>query len=80
MSIVFFQKDDQSGLLKNYLLDSKHAFNDEVTSNLTQLLYGKTQEELALQRMQNDIIVLNFYYDTPIITRYLQILFKNLKR
>ena len=50
-------------------MDSKHAFNDEVTSNLTQLLYGKTQEELALQRMQNDIIVLNFYYDTPIITK-----------
>ena len=57
-------------MLNNYLMDSKHAFTDEVTSNLTQLLYGKSRSELALQRMQNDIIVLNFYFDTPIITRY----------
>ena len=50
-------------------MDSKHAFTDEITSNLTQLLYGKTKAELAAQRMENDIIVLNFFFDTPIITR-----------
>ena len=51
------------------MLDEKFAFTDEFTSNLTQMLYGKTKKELAVHRMKNDIAVLNFYFDTPIITK-----------
>ncbi len=44
-------------------------FTDEVTANLTQMMYNMTRLELAKKRFEDDIVVLNFFFDTPIITR-----------
>lgn len=58
-----------SGMLENYLEDPGFVFTDEMTSNLTQLMYGKNRSQLAMDRFKNDITILNFFFDTPIITR-----------
>ena len=50
-------------------MDPDYVFTDPVTDNLTQLLYSKNKSELATERFKNDITVLNFFFDTPIITR-----------
>ena len=65
----YFSPDDHTGIMKNYLLDPEHAFTDEITDNLTQILYSKNKTQLASDRMSNDIVVLNFYFDTHIISR-----------
>ena len=60
---------DQSGRLANYLLDPRNAFTDPVTKGLTKLMLNLTDAELASKRFKEDISVLNFFFDTPIITR-----------
>ena len=56
--------------LNNYLLDPKNVFIDESTKDVTKAEYNLTSnDELAQERFIGDISVLNFFFDTPIITQ-----------
>jgi hypothetical protein len=70
---AYFNPETGTGLLYNYLMDPENAFTDEITYNLTRLLYNQTRKELAAKRFNEDITVLNFFFDTPIITRYYKV-------
>ena len=56
--------------LKNYLVDPEHEIIDEDTKNATKSIYNITNnEEFAEERFRKDISILNFFFDTPIITQ-----------
>ena len=56
--------------LKEYLLDKNNIFIDENTKLAAKAEYNLTSnEELAEKRFKQDISVLNFFFDTPIITQ-----------
>ena len=68
-----FHRSTSSGHLANYLIDPKNIFIDEFTRNLTMFTYGlKNKEELAEERFRRDIVVCNFFFDTPLITQIKQ--------
>ena len=54
--------------LNNYLLDPKHFFFEQRTKDIAQYKL-KDDEEFAQERFKRDISVLNFFFDTPIITQ-----------
>ena len=66
---LFWNPADQSGRLANYLLDPENSFTDPVTKNLSKIMYKLDDVGLASKRFREDISVLNFFFDTPIITR-----------
>ena len=67
---ALFNKDTSEGVLANYLLDPKNVFNDEQTKNNMKTGFNLTNNlDLANERFENDIAVLNFFFDTPIITQ-----------
>ena len=56
--------------LQNYLVDPEHKIFDEGTKNVTKALYNITDsDKFAEERIRKDISVLNFFFDTPIITQ-----------
>ena len=56
--------------LNNYLVDAKNSFIDESTKTVAKAVNNLTSnEELAQERFKRDISVLNFFFDTPIITQ-----------
>ena len=56
--------------LNNYLLDPKNFFVEQRTKDITKAQYKlKDDEEFAQERFKRDISVLNFFFDTPIITQ-----------
>ena len=58
------------GLLANYLIDPQRIFTDDLTRNITKLTFNMSSDiELAEERFRRDIAVLNFFFDTPIITQ-----------
>ena len=66
---TWFREKANSGLLNEYLMDDNNLFSDEMNKNITKLssrAFSKNQ--LASKRFKNDIAVLNFFFDTPIIT------------
>ena len=64
-----FDSDKSTGLLANYLLDKKRIFNDGFSRNLTKFTFNMTSDaQLAEERFNRDLTVLNFFFDTPIIT------------
>ena len=66
---MLFNSLTSKGLLANYLLDPQRIFNDDITLNMTKFTYNlSSDKELAEERFRKDIAVLNFFFDTPIIT------------
>ena len=67
----WFDPDEpDGGILANYLLDPKDIFADPLTKSLIMLAANVTDmTELAEIRFKEDIAVLNFFFDTPIITQ-----------
>ena len=56
--------------MDNYLRDPKNEFIDEGTKDVTKTLHNLTNnDELVEERFRKDISVLNFFFDTPIITQ-----------
>ena len=56
--------------LQNYLVDPEHKIIDEGTKDVTKALYNITDsDKFAEERIRKDISVLNFFFDTPIITQ-----------
>jgi hypothetical protein len=68
-SKYYYDEVEHTGILANYLLDPKHFFHDYVISNLTRLLYNLTGNGLAQRRFREDISILNFYFDTPLVSK-----------
>ena len=63
----------QEGLLSKYLIDPQRIFSDKMGRNLTKFTYGLvSDEEFAHERFSRDITVLNFFFDTQIITEIQQ--------
>ena len=61
----FLRKD-----LDNYLIDPRSVFIDQGTKDVTKAEFNlNSDEELAQERLKKDISVLNFFFDTPIITK-----------
>ena len=57
-------------MLANYLLDPQNVFIDEATKNVTMAEFNLTSnDDIARERFKRDISVLNFFFDTPIITQ-----------
>ena len=56
--------------MDNYLRDPKNEFIDEGTKDVARKLQNLTNnDELVEERFRKDISVLNFFFDTPIITQ-----------
>jgi len=56
--------------LDNYLIDPRSVFIDQGTKDVTKAEFNlNSDEELAQERFKKDISVLNFFFDTPIITQ-----------
>ena len=56
--------------LQTYLVDPEHQIIDESTKNFAKILYNITDnDKFAEERFRKDISVLNFFFDTPIITQ-----------
>ena len=56
--------------LQNYLVDPEHKIIAERTKDVTKALYNITDsDKFAEERIRKDISVLNFFFDTPIITQ-----------
>lgn len=56
--------------LQNYLVDPNDEFMDEGTKDVTKTMYNITNDDdFAEERFKKDISVLNFFFDTPIITQ-----------
>ena len=56
--------------LQNYLVDPSDEFLDEGTKDVTKTMYNITNDDdFAEERFKKDISVLNFFFDTPIITQ-----------
>ena len=67
---ALFNKDTSEGILANYLLDPKNVFTDESTKNSIKARFNLTNNlDVANERVREDITVLNFFFDTPIITQ-----------
>lgn len=61
--------DQVSGIMANYLMDPENIFNSKLAKNLTKLANNLTTDaDLAQKRFNEDITILNFFFDTPIIT------------
>ncbi|XP_059093651.1 uncharacterized protein LOC131888743 [Tigriopus californicus] len=71
-SDLWWDAKTKTGRLANYLLDPEHLFMDPWTKNLTKMMHDLDDSELATKRFREDISVLNFFFDTPIITRITQ--------
>ena len=66
---ILFNSRTSGGLLANYLIDPQRIFNDELSRNITKFTYNLSSDiELADEKFRRDIAVLNFFFDTPIIT------------
>ena len=66
----FSPKEGGSGLLANYLLDPKHVFLDQLSKTMLMLAHNVTDfASVAEERFRRDVAVLNFFFDTPIITQ-----------
>ena len=56
--------------LNNYLLDPKNLFIEQRIKDITKAQYKlNDDEDFAQERFKRDISVLNFFFDTPIITQ-----------
>ena len=56
--------------LQNYLVDPNDEFMDEGTKDVTKTMFNITNDDdFAEERFKKDISVLNFFFDTPIITQ-----------
>lgn len=67
---LLFDRDSSSGRLANYLLDPGNVFTDDLSRNVSKMVHGlDTDAELAEERFRRDVAVLNFFFDTPIITQ-----------
>ena len=56
--------------LENYLVDPEDEIIDEGTKDVTKTIYNITNDaDFAEERFKKDLSVLNFFFDTPIITR-----------
>ena len=56
--------------LQTYLVDPKHKIIDEGTKFFTKTRHNITDnDKFADERFKKDISVLNFFFDTPIITQ-----------
>ena len=56
--------------MDNYLIDPRSVFIDQGTKDVTKAEFNlNSDEELAQERFKKDISVLNFFFDTPIITQ-----------
>ena len=56
--------------LSHYLLDPKNFFIDQKVKDNSKAQYKlKDDQEFAQERFKRDISVLNFFFDTPIITQ-----------
>ena len=67
---AWFNPETGKGILANYLLDPADGFTDRLSKNITKLVHNLSSDlELATERFKSDIAVLNFFFDTPIITR-----------
>ena len=66
---ILFNPEKSTGILSNYLIDPKRVFTDDLNRNITKFFYNLSSDEaFAKTRFQRDIAVLNFFFDTPIIT------------
>lgn len=66
----WFDAKTGSGLLYNYLVDPEHVLVDELSKSMLLLAHNTTSYvELARRRFNDDVVVLNFFFDTPIITQ-----------
>ena len=64
-----WNRETSSGRLAKYLIDPANIFMDEFSRNLTMFSYGhKTRVDFAEERFRRDISILNFFFDTEIIT------------
>ena len=64
------EKVDLKQDLQTYLVDPEHQIIDESTKNFAKILYNITDNDnFAEERFRKDISVLNFFFDTPIITQ-----------
>ena len=66
---LWWNPQDSSGRLASYLLDPQHFLVDEFSKNVSKLVLNVTDVGLADLRFHRDISVLNFFFDTPIITQ-----------
>ena len=56
--------------LDNYLIDPRSVFIDQGTKDVTKSEFNLNNDEgLAQERFKKDISILNFFFDTPIITQ-----------
>ena len=66
---MLFNPEKSTGMLSNYLIDPERVFTDDLSRNITKFFYNLSSDEaLARERFRRDIAVLNFFFDTPIIT------------
>eukprot|EP00094_Tigriopus_californicus_P011134 TCALIF_10745-PA protein Name:"Similar to ppk28 Pickpocket protein 28 (Drosophila melanogaster)" AED:0.17 eAED:0.17 QI:0/0/0/0.66/1/1/3/0/792 len=66
----WYNAKTHAGLLADYLLDPQHIFIDELSKNMLMLAHNVTEfHQFAEERFHEDIAVLNFFFDTPIITQ-----------
>ena len=67
---LWWDRDTRTGHLANYLLDPRDVFSDRLTKDLNKLqLNISDAAELADRRFENEMSILNFFFDTPIITK-----------
>ena len=66
---TLFDNETSEGRLANYLLDPKRIFMDDFTRNISKFASKQyTDLQFAEERLKNDLMILNFYFDTPFIT------------
>jgi len=66
----WLDEETGQGVLANYLRDPEHFFHDEVSKAILTLATNSNDfDEVARRRFREDISVLNFFFDTPIITQ-----------
>ena len=64
-----FNSKTSKGMMAQYLLDPKRIFTDDLTRNISKFHSRQLSDiSFAEERLENDILVLNFYFDTPFIT------------
>ncbi len=64
--------DEEAGVgkLADYLLDPENVFTDSLSKSALLLAHGERHwSRLARRRFDTDIAVVNFFFDTPIITQ-----------
>ncbi len=66
----WWDPERRSGGLADYLLDNQDFLSDSITKRLTALALNLTSDvELAQRRFDQDIAIVNVFFDTPIITQ-----------